>query len=76
MGLSSRFVAIILPTASTYIHLNGFVGQEAASRGTLNLGIKDQLVALEWINKNIGAFGGDSERVIKQSLEHDIVVPC
>ncbi|KAK0229749.1 extracellular triacylglycerol lipase precursor [Armillaria nabsnona] len=38
-------------------------GSEAASRRYLNLGIKDQMMALEWVNKNIAHFGGNNERV-------------
>ncbi|CAE6467304.1 unnamed protein product [Rhizoctonia solani] len=38
-------------------------GQEAAAAGALNLGIKDQRLALEWIQKNIGYFGGDPTKV-------------
>ncbi|KAK0489148.1 extracellular triacylglycerol lipase precursor [Armillaria novae-zelandiae] len=38
-------------------------GKEAADRETLNLGIKDELVALEWVQQNIGAFGGDKKKV-------------
>ncbi|KAK0460407.1 esterase 1 [Desarmillaria tabescens] len=38
-------------------------GSEAASRRYLNLGMKDQMMALEWINKNIMHFGGDNKKV-------------
>ncbi|CAE6437757.1 unnamed protein product [Rhizoctonia solani] len=38
-------------------------GQEAAAAGALNLGLKDQRLALEWIQKNIGFFGGDHTKV-------------
>lgn len=38
-------------------------GQEAQNRGVLNLGLKDQLTALEWVQLNIGIFGGDKDKV-------------
>ncbi|PBK86451.1 extracellular triacylglycerol lipase precursor [Armillaria gallica] len=38
-------------------------GQEADDRGQLNLGVRDVLTALEWVQQNIGLFGGDRTKV-------------
>ena len=38
-------------------------GTEAETRGALNLGLKDQLTALQWVKNHIGAFGGDPDKV-------------
>ncbi|KIJ46635.1 hypothetical protein M422DRAFT_778358 [Sphaerobolus stellatus SS14] len=38
-------------------------GLEADNRGALNLGLRDQLAALEWVQTNIGKFGGDKKKV-------------
>ncbi|KAJ6566563.1 esterase 1 [Mycena capillaripes] len=39
-------------------------GQEAGNRGAVNLGLKDQLTALEWLQLHIGTFGGDKDKVM------------
>ncbi|THV00777.1 extracellular triacylglycerol lipase precursor [Dendrothele bispora CBS 962.96] len=38
-------------------------GQEADTRKALNLGIKDHHAALQWVQENIDAFGGDKTKV-------------
>ncbi|PBK63745.1 esterase 1 [Armillaria solidipes] len=62
--------SVIRGTPIIYVNFNyrlgplGFPqGAEAASRGILNLAIRDQLAALEWVQINIGAFGGDKHKV-------------
>ncbi|KIL63619.1 hypothetical protein M378DRAFT_660840 [Amanita muscaria Koide BX008] len=38
-------------------------GREADHLHSLNLGIYDQIAALEWVKHNIASFGGDNEKV-------------
>jgi len=37
--------------------------ESAGEAGILNLALRDQLTALEWVQNNIGAFGGDKDKV-------------
>jgi carboxylesterase type B len=42
----------------------GFAQSEALnSEGSENAGIRDQRLALEWVQDNIGHFGGDSDKI-------------
>ncbi|EED79829.1 sterol esterase from carbohydrate esterase family CE10 [Postia placenta Mad-698-R] len=43
----------------------GFIaGEEIQKAGASNLGIRDQRLAMQWVNRYISAFGGDPNKVI------------
>ncbi|KAI5122702.1 hypothetical protein M0805_009755 [Coniferiporia weirii] len=76
-GESAQFNASALVAQSmrrgtpiVYVSLNyrlgplGFPqGSEAENKAALNLGLKDVLTALEWVQANIEVFGGDRKKV-------------
>ncbi|KAL5495839.1 hypothetical protein ACEPAI_1303 [Sanghuangporus weigelae] len=62
--------SVLRGTPIIYVNLNyrlgplGFPhGVEAERRGATNLGNKDVITALTWVQNNIDAFGGDKEKV-------------
>ncbi|KAH9990543.1 alpha/beta-hydrolase [Xylariaceae sp. FL0662B] len=53
-------------TVAVNYRVGGFgflAGKEILADGASNLGLLDQRMALEWVQDNIGAFGGDPEKV-------------
>ncbi|KAJ7677463.1 esterase 1 [Mycena rosella] len=60
----SRGTPIIYVSTNYRLGPLGFPqGNEADATGSVNLGIKDLLAALNWVQTNIQTFGGDSTRV-------------
>ena len=67
-NLVSRHQDIVFVSFNYRLGLFGFIDFSevpggAACPDALNLGLLDQVAALEWIRENIAAFGGDPERI-------------
>ncbi|KAJ6481879.1 extracellular triacylglycerol lipase precursor, partial [Mycena sanguinolenta] len=61
----SRGTPIIYVSFSYRLGPLGFPqSSAAASQGILNLGLRDQILALEWVQSNIASFGGDPSKVV------------
>lgn len=55
---------ILAVTLNYRVGIFGFpFGEEVGEEGVANLGLKDQRIALKWIQENIEAFGGDRKKV-------------
>ena len=54
---------VLLVTINYRLGPMGFMALEGRDDITGNQGLKDQLMALRWIKKNIANFGGDPNRI-------------
>jgi para-nitrobenzyl esterase len=59
---------VILVTLNYRLGVLGFLALDALSKESAagvsgNYGLLDQIAALQWVQRNIGAFGGDAQRV-------------
>jgi acetylcholinesterase len=56
---------IIFVAVQYRVGIWGFAqGIQAATNNATNLGLRDQVLALEWVQSNIAAFGGDPTKVV------------
>lgn len=54
---------VVLVTLNYRLGVFGFLAVDAVPAASGNWGLKDQQLALQWVQHNIGAFGGDAARV-------------
>ncbi|BEJ09791.1 hypothetical protein CcaverHIS641_0607060 [Cutaneotrichosporon cavernicola] len=55
---------VVLVTINYRLGMMGFgMGRDMAENNAENLGLHDQLMALEWVKRNIAGFGGDPTKV-------------
>ncbi|KAJ7310591.1 sterol esterase [Mycena albidolilacea] len=56
---------VIIVTPNYRVSAFGFLNsKEMLAAGATNLGIRDQIAALEWVRRHIGKFGGDASKVV------------
>ena len=72
---------VVLVSFNYRLGIFGFIDFSEVSGGeacpdTLNLGLLDQIAALKWIRENIGAFGGDPERITVLGFESGATCIC
>jgi carboxylesterase type B len=62
--IPSQGTPVIYVNFNYRLNIFGFpTGTEAKQAGATNLGLKDQLAALQWVHNNINSFGGDNAKV-------------
>jgi len=59
-GTALARAGVVLVSVTYRLGIEGFV---AFDRGVSNVGLRDQLAALTWVQHNVAAFGGDPGRV-------------
>ncbi|KAJ6482643.1 Alpha/Beta hydrolase protein [Mycena sanguinolenta] len=58
---------VIIVTPNYRLSAYGFLaGKEVEEADLTNLGLRDQIAALKWVQRHIHAFGGDPDRVVLQ----------
>lgn len=58
---------VILVVPNYRLNIYGWLnGAEALANNATNLGLRDQLAALEWVQEHVAAFGGDPKKVTIQ----------
>ncbi|KAF7373907.1 Carboxylic ester hydrolase [Mycena sanguinolenta] len=56
---------VIIVVPNYRVSAFGFLaGQEVGDAGVTNLGLRDQIFALQWAKKYVSSFGGDPERIV------------
>ncbi|KAJ6508154.1 Alpha/Beta hydrolase protein [Mycena sanguinolenta] len=66
-----RGAPIIAVTLNYRLTALGFLaGKEVAAAGISNLGLRDQIFGLQWVQKYISAFGGDPNQVVLQVVPY------
>lgn len=64
MGVFADRMHAIVVTVNYRLNVFGYLYLHGLSpHFDSNCGLRDQIMALEWVNKHIGAFGGDKKRV-------------
>jgi para-nitrobenzyl esterase len=55
---------VVVVTLNYRLGALGFLEHEALGAESTNVGLRDQIAALAWVQRNIAAFGGDPKRVL------------